>query len=397
MNFNEVKQIDTQFVMPTYGRSEICFEYGKNATLFDKDNKSYIDFSSGIGVNSIGHANQAWVQAVTEQAKKLAHTSNLYYNEPAAKAAQTLAAAATFNGKAPKLFFANSGAEANEGMIKLARKYSFDKYGAGRSTILTLVNSFHGRTITTLSATGQDSFHNYFFPFTDGFKYSEPIMEKVTENLTGDVCAVMLECIQGEGGVFELNKSFVNELVSYCKSKDILILSDEVQTGIGRTGKMFGFEHYAFVPDCFTLAKGLGGGLPIGAVVAYNELGDVLSAGMHGSTFGANPVSCAGVLAVLNIVVNLDFLNEVTKKGDFIKTELLNADLPIKEIRGKGLMLGIEFESIDAKELNKKLLVNKLVTLTAKTALRLLPPLTITENELKTGCHILISTIRNIL
>ena len=289
-----------------------------------------------------------------------------------------------------KLFFCNSGAEANECAIKIARKYSYDKYGKGRATIVSLKNSFHGRTVTTLSATGQDEFHRYFYPFTEGFAYAAPRMDEVEKALDGSVCAVMLEFIQGEGGVIPLEQDFVSQLFEVCRKRDILILADEVQTGVGRTGTFYCFEQYGVRPDVATSAKGLGGGLPIGVCLCSKELSGVLSAGTHGSTFGGNPVVCAGALEVLNRVAEPNFLNEVQTKGMYLRNRLEELDA-VEAVRGRGLMLGAVLKegTLTAKEAAARCLEKGLFVLTAKTALRFLPPLTISYEELDRGATIL--------
>ncbi len=395
MQSQEIKALSQSHVMATYGRFDVCIDHGKGATLYSPEGKEYIDFTSGIGVCSVGYGNEAWAKAVSEQAMKLGHVSNLYYTEPYAKVAQKL----TANTGLSKIFFANSGAEANEGAIKVARKYSFDKYGMGRSTILTLNNSFHGRTVTTLAATGQEHFHNYFFPFTGDFKHCQANIEAVKTALTDTVCAVMFELIQGEGGVFPLDKDFVTELVSLCREKDILVIVDEVQTGIGRTGSLFAFEQYNFQPDVVTVAKGLGGGLPIGGVLCAPTCDTVLSAGLHGSTFGGNPISCAAANMVLDTVNTPDFLSEVKKKGDYIRKKVEAMNIPfVTGIRGLGMMLGIGVDGTQShKALVGKLNDAGLLCLTAgKDTIRLLPPLTITYDELDRGLAIFEATLKSI-
>lgn len=268
------KDLDKKYIMNTYNRYDVELVEGSGCIVKDIQGKSYIDPSSGIGVNSLGFCDKKWSKAVSKQAKKLNHVSNLYYSQPCVTLAKKLCKRTGYDS----VFFANSGAKANEGAIKVARKYSFDKYKEGRSTIVTLVNSFHGRTITILSATGQDVFHNYFYPFTEGFKYVEANnIQLLKEALTKDVCAVMFECIQGEGGVMELSKEYVQELVKICKNKDILVICDEVQTGVGITGYFLASQYYDIKPDITTLAKGLGGSLPIGAFLVKKKLSSTLS------------------------------------------------------------------------------------------------------------------------
>lgn len=284
-----------------------------------------------------------------------------------------------------KIFFANSGAEANEGMIKLARKYSFDKYGEGRNKIITLKQSFHGRTVTTLKATGQDKFHQYFFPFTEGFDYAAANdIEDMKRKIDGTTCAVMMEMIQGEGGVLPLDKEFVQATAEFCKEKDILLLIDEVQTGIGRTGSLFCYEQYGVQPNIISMAKGLGGGVPIGAVMADKKCQDVLGAGTHGTTFGGNPLCCAAANTVLDIVNKPEFLKSVQEKGEYLKKEILAIGSPkVKTVRGMGLMLGIVVDKDERAAMVSQLMEKGVLVLTAGTeAIRLLPPLVITKEEM---------------
>ncbi|NLO49104.1 MAG: acetylornithine/succinylornithine family transaminase [Clostridiales bacterium] len=380
-------------LLPTYDRFSLALESGKGATLKDVEGRKYIDFSSGLGVNAIGYGNDKWVSAITEQAKKLQHTSNLFYTAPGLELAKRLNAATGMAGA----FFSNSGSEANEGVIKLARKYSFDKYGAGRDKIVTLKNSFHGRTIATLEATGQEKFHNYFFPFTGGFNYSDMNMDSIRDNIGNDVCAVLIELIQGEGGVYPLDKSFVKSLREFCSEKDILLLIDEVQTGIGRTGTLFAFQQYGILPDAVSFAKGIAGGLPMGGFLAAAPYRAVLGLGTHASTFGANPVCCSAALAVLDILDDKT-LSDVTAKGEYIKAAVQNIGSPYtKNTRGLGLMLGIQIKDISHLALVKKLISNGLVCLTAGSdTVRFLPPLTISYEELDAGLDIFKNTINNV-
>ena len=379
-------------ILPTYDRFSLALESGKGATLKDVEGRKYIDFSSGLGVNAIGYGNDKWVSAITEQAKKLQHTSNLFYTAPGLNLAKRLNAATGMAGA----FFSNSGAEANEGVIKLARKYSFDKYGAGRNKIVTLKNSFHGRTIATLEATGQEKFHNYFFPFTGGFNYSDLNMDSIRENIKDDVCAVLIELIQGEGGVYPLDKGFVRSLREFCSEKDVLLLIDEVQTGIGRTGTLFAFQQYGILPDAVSFAKGIAGGLPMGGFLAAAPYRAVLGPGTHASTFGANPICCSAALAVLDML-DEKTLSDVNTKGEYIKAAVKKIGSPhIESIRGLGLMLGIQINDISHLALVKKLIGNGLVCLTAGLdTIRFLPPLTISYEELDAGLDIFKNTINN--
>ena len=292
------------------------------------------------------------------------------------------------------MFFANSGAEGNECLIKLARKYSYDKYGKGRGTILTLRNSFHGRTMTTLTATGQDVFHNYFFPFPDGFRYAEATMEGVESVAGHDVCAVLLELVQGEGGVLPMEQEFVHDLAVLCAERDWLLLVDEVQTGIGRTGTLFAFQQYGILPDAVSFAKGIGGGLPLGGVLASEKCRSVLTAGTHGSTFGGNPICCAAGLAVLDIL-NEDLLAKVREKGAYLRCAIEAMGVPcLGKTRGLGLMIGIDvLGERTNKELAAQLIQNGLLVLTAGSGLRLLPPLVITKEEMDQGLDIMRQTL----
>lgn len=377
------KELDNQYVAHAYGRFDVALTKGQGSTLYDENGKKYIDFGSGIGVTAFGINDPVWTKAVEEQLHRVQHTSNLYYTAPCAKLAQLLCEKSGMK----KVFFGNSGAEANEGAIKFARKYSFDKYGAGRSTIITLVNSFHGRTITTLAATGQDSFHTVFDPFTPGFKYCPANdIEALQAAATDDVCAVLFECVQGEGGVNNLSPTFVSAIAKLAKEKDILIAVDEVQTGNGRTGTYFAYQQYGITPDIVTTAKGLGGGLPIGAVLFGEKLQNTMTPGSHGSTFGGNPVVAAGACSIVERIDD-DFLSEVQRKSEKIRTALAKVK-GVKSISGMGLMLGIETDK-PAGEVAKACLANGLLILTAKTKLRLLPALNISDAELDEGLEIL--------
>lgn len=374
-----------EHIMPSYGRYDLVLSEGTGRSCTDEDGKSYIDFGSGIGTNSLGFCDESWVKAICEQAAKLQHTSNYYYTKVQADFAGKLCEATGYD----KIFFGNSGAEANECAIKLARKYSFDKYGKDRHNIITLKNSFHGRTLCTLSATGQDSFHNYFFPFVEGFVNVEvDNILQLREKLDDSVCAVMFEFVQGEGGVIPLDKDFVGEIFELCAKRDILTIADEVQTGVGRTGKFLAAEHYGVHADVTTLAKGLAGGVPIGVCLADEKCSNVLAKGTHGSTFGGNPISCAGGLAVLDRVAGEGFLAEVAKKGDYLRKKLLEID-EITAVSGLGLMLGAELASKTASEVVKSALDSGLLILTAKEKLRFLPPLTITYEEIDAGIDLL--------
>lgn len=385
----DIVKLDGEYIAHTYACREVVLVKGKGCYAMDENGRTYLDLTSGIGVNSLGYCDAKWAQAVCEQVQMLQHTSNLYSTAPAALLAKELC---TRTGQ-HKVFFANSGAEANEGAMKTARKYSFTKYGAGRAKILSLTNSFHGRTFGALSATGQEVFHQYFNPFLpDVASVKAGDFEALEAAATPDVCAVMLELIQGEGGVVALDKEYVQKIAALCAKKDILLIVDEVQTGVGRTGKFLCCEHYNLHPDIVTLAKGLGGGLPIGAFLLGGSCADVLQPGDHGSTFGGNPIACTGAFAV---VKRLDtaFLESVTQKGNALRDALL--ELPqIAHVSGLGLMRGAALVApYDAKLTVKALQKAGVLLLTAKDKLRFLPPLTISLSEIKEGVKALKSTL----
>ncbi|WP_314879532.1 aspartate aminotransferase family protein [Haemophilus parahaemolyticus] len=383
---NEIKQLDSDYIAQTYGRFNLALSHGKGCQVWDFEGNEYLDFTSGIGVNSLGWADEDWLKAVVHQASSLAHTSNLFFTEPSSRLAKKLSEASGLK----RVFFANSGAEANEGAIKTARKYSHDKYGKDRATVLTLVNSFHGRTISTLSATGQEVFHQHFFPFTKGFDHTPANELRVLETRLGqkDVCAIILEVVQGEGGVCSLDHEYLQGVQALCHQYDVLLIIDEVQTGIGRTGTMFAYQQFGLTPDIITLAKGLGGGLPIGAFVLGEKVQDTLGKSDHGSTFGANPVSCAGANAVLAKIDDA-FLDEVKRKGEKLQKAL--AALPkVKSVSGLGLMIGVEFEEgTKAADIVAKCIEKGVLFLTAKTKLRLLPPLIINDEQIEEGIAVL--------
>jgi acetylornithine/N-succinyldiaminopimelate aminotransferase len=391
MTTHDIKQLDANHVMQTYGRFDLAVDHGVGATLYSPEGTSYIDFTSGIGVNSIGYGTRAWADAIYSQALKLGHISNLYYTEPYA----ALAAELTRRSGMKNVFFANAGGEANEGLIKLARKYSHDKYGYGRSTILTLVQSFHGRTVTTLAATGQEQFHKHFFPFTEGFRHIPANDIAALENaITSDVCAVMVELIQGEGGVLPLQPEYVKAVRRLCDTRDVLFLADEVQTGIGRTGKLFAYQVYGVQPDAATFAKGVAGGLPMGGVLASEKCANVLQAGDHATTFGGNPIAAAAAVEVLRQLSD-ETLQRVAVKGEHIKDTIRSWGLPcVAEIRGLGLMIGVSMLGVSPKDVANRCIDKGLLILTAGAdALRFLPPLTISDAELETGLNILKSVL----
>lgn len=383
-----------EHIMPTYGRFDVVMEKGEHETAVDENGKEYIDFGSGIGTNSLGFCDKEWADAVCAQVRSIQHTSNYYYTKTQADLAEKLCSLTGYS----KIFFGNSGAEANECAIKLARKYSFDKYGkdAERFKIITLVNSFHGRTLCTLSATGQEVFHNYFFPFVDGFvNVTANDIDDLRAKIDDKVCAVMFECVQGEGGVNPLDKVFVDEIFKICAEKDILTICDEVQTGMGRTGTVLASQQYGVKPDVTTLAKGIAGGIPMGACLASEKCADVLNKGTHGSTFGGNPIACAGANVVCDRLATDGFLDEVKKKGEYFREKLTAMD-GVEGVDGMGMMLGIRFTDKEKKaaDVCKACLDNGLLVLTAKEKLRLLPPLTITYEEIDRGLAILAELLK---
>ena len=376
-------ELDSRYVANTYRRFPVEIVSGKGAVAYDADGKKYIDMGSGIATNTFGYADSEWVAAVTEQLNLYSHTSNLYYTSPCVKLAELLCSRTGMC----RVFFGNSGAEANEGAIKAARKYSFDKYGEGRNKIVTLVNSFHGRTITTLAATGQDVFHTTFMPFTEGFCHVPANdTDAMLAAMSDDVCAVMLELVQGEGGVNALDKGYVSAVARACEEKDILLIIDEVQTGNGRTGTLYAFEQFGIKPDIISTAKGLGGGLPIGAVILGEKVKDTLSAGSHGSTFGGNPACAAGAL---NVISRLDekFLADVRAKSEYIFTRLASIK-GVQSVSGLGLMIGIKADK-PTPEIIAEGIKRGVLFLSAKDKLRLLPPLNITYEEIDEALAVL--------
>ena len=380
---------NNEFIANTYARFPVNLVRGKGSLVYDENSKEYIDLGTGIGVNAFGFSDDEWKNAVIEQIDKLQHTSNLYYSEPSTKLAELLCKKTGLK----KVFFSNSGAEANECAIKIARKYATLKYGDySHNTIITLKNSFHGRTIATLSATGQNVFHTDFGPFVDKFVYAHPndvedLRNKVNEN---QCCAIMFEVVQGEGGVCPLTNEFIEEIKKLSKENDLLIVIDEVQTGNGRTGELYGYMNFDIEPDIVSTAKGLGGGLPIGATLLGEKVKDVLTPGSHGTTYGANPVCCAGAYSIIS---RLDdkFLSEVKRKTQIIYDELSDCK-NIKSITGLGLMIGIEIDK-DTKEVINKCLQKGVLVLSAKTKIRLLPPLNIPDDILKKAISIIKETI----
>jgi acetylornithine/N-succinyldiaminopimelate aminotransferase len=391
MTSQEIKNLTNQYVMNTYGRFDVAIDHGKGAKVYSPEGREYIDFTSGIGVCDLGYGNELWAEAISAQAKKLGHTSNLFYTEPCARLAEKLCKRTGMSN----VFFANGGGEANEGMIKLARKYSFDKYGMGRSTIISLKNSFHGRTMATLTATGQDQFHNYFFPFVEGFQFAEAnSLDSLKEAAGDDTCAVIMELVQGEGGVLPLDKDYVRSVAELCADKDWLLLVDEVQTGVGRTGSLFAFQQYGILPDVCSFAKGIAGGLPMSGIMANEKCRNVLTPGTHATTFGANPVCGAAGLVVQEILSD-EFLEDVEEKGAYLRSQIEALGLPcFGKTRGLGLMIGIEMAGgYKNGEVANKLVEEGLLVLTAGPGMRLLPPLVITKEEMDAGVAIMKKTL----
>lgn len=391
MNGNEIKALDKRRIANTYARHDMAAASGKGARCWDVDGKEYIDFTAGIGVNSLGYCDEGWIRAVTEQLSRLQHCSNLYYTEPQVKVADML----TSRTGMQKVYFANSGAEANEAAIKAARKYGYTRKGivndpglAGSACkIIVLDQSFHGRTMGAMTATGQPKYHENFGPLPEGFVYCEANnIEQLNEMADESTCAIMMELVQGEGGVRELDGNFVKAAADICEKKDILLIIDEVQTGIGRTGKLFAYEYFGIRPDMVTFAKGIGGGLPMGGVLFGEKACDVLQPGNHGTTYGGNPVACAGAVEVLTRM-DEKFLEEVREKSAYLKAKLL--EIPgVSDVSGLGLMLGVSLDPKPAADFVKDALAKGLMTLTAKEKVRLLPPLTITYEELDEGIRI---------
>ncbi|MEE1330695.1 MAG: aspartate aminotransferase family protein [Acutalibacteraceae bacterium] len=379
-----VKEKDSKYIANTYARFPIVIESGKGSVLTDENGKEYIDLATGIAVNTFGAADSEWVNAVTKQLNKIQHTSNLYYTAPDTDLAKILCKRTGFK----KVFFSNSGAEANECAIKAARKYAKENKGADYYTVVTLKNSFHGRTVTTLAATGQDVFHKDFLPLTGGFCYVEANNTEDLENAvkTHKIAAIMLECVQGEGGVMPLCKEFVKAAAEIAKKEDILLIIDEVQTGNGRTGKLYSYMNYGIMPDIITTAKGLGGGLPIGATMLGEKVQNIFTPGTHGSTFGGNPAACAGALSIINRI-DEDLLNGVNKKSEYIFSALKGAN-GIKSVSGMGLMIGIETEK-DAGDIINECIKNGVLVIKAKSKVRLLPALNIPDDLLEKAIEIL--------
>ena len=382
-----IKQLDRDYIMPTYGRFDLCITSGKGSTLFDENGKKYIDFGTGIAVNTFGACDEEWKNAVIEQIGKIQHTSNLYYSEPCAKLAEILCKRTGMK----KVFFGNSGAEANECAIKGARKFGTDK-NSNKNVIITLKDSFHGRTVTTLSATGQDVFHKNFTPFTEGFVHVKANdVDELKAAINENVCAIMIEIVQGEGGVNTLSKEYLEEIEKITTENDILLVVDEVQTGNGRTGKLYGYMNFGLTPDIVSTAKGLAGGLPMGATMFGERVENILPAGTHGSTFGGNPVCANAAISVINRI-DEKLLSEVSKKSEYIISRLEKME-NVKSVSGLGFMLGVDIEG-DSKAVVNKCIEKGLLVLTAKTKIRLLPALNISYEEIDAGLDILESVLK---
>ena len=379
-----ITELDKKYVAGTYARFPVEIVSGKGSTLTDTAGKQYIDMGSGIGVSAMGFGDEAWIAAVTEQLGKVQHTSNLYYTEPCARLAQMLCERTGMK----KVFFSNSGAEANECAIKAARKYAAEKKGADHYTIISLENSFHGRTLTTLSATGQEHYHELFQPLTPGFVSTPANDLEAMKSLCAKVkpAGIIMECIQGEGGVLPLEADFVKGVAELCEKEDIILIIDEVQTGNGRTGELYAYMHFGIKPDVVSTAKGLGGGLPLGATMLGEKVENILGFGDHGSTFGGNPVSCSGAISVLG---RLDeaFLADVKAKSDYI-FDTLSDTKGVESISGKGLMVGIK-TTAPVGEVLSKCIEKGVLCLSAKDKLRLLPALNISWDELKKAVEVI--------
>ena len=385
----DTMNLDRSYIAGTYNRFPVEIVSGKGCIVTDADGKEYIDLTSGIGVTCFGVADEKWQQAVIAQLGKVQHTSNLYYTEPCAELAKLLCAKTGMK----KVFFANSGAEANECAIKTARKWGCENKGEEYSTIVTLVNSFHGRTITTLAATGQEHYHEDFGPLTPGFVYAEANDLESVKKLVADnkVCAVMFECVQGEGGVIPLTAQFVQGLAELAEKENFLLIADEVQTGNGRTGELYAYMNFGIKPDIVSTAKGLGGGLPLGACLMGEKTGNVLKFGDHGSTFGGNPVCCAGALSIISRIDGA-LLSQVKQKSKYIVDELSGAD-GVEGVSGMGLMLGIKTKK-PVKDVLNECMANGVLCLTAKDKLRLLPALNIPMDVLVRAVDIIKAACR---
>ncbi len=391
MPTEELKDFAAKYLMQTYARQPISIVRGRGAKVYDMEGREYIDFVGGIAVNILGHGHPDLVQAIQRQAAQLIHVSNLYYTEPQVRLAQML----VDHSCADRVFFCNSGAEANEAAIKLARRYGYEKHGANRFEIITMKNSFHGRTLATLTATGQEKVQKGFEPLVPGFVYAPFNDLAAIESLVTDkTTAIMLEPIQGEGGVHVADQAYLKNLRELCTQKDILLIFDEVQTGMGRTGTLFAYEQLGVEPDIMTLAKGLGGGMPIGACLAKDAVAAVFTAGTHASTFGGNPLACAAGLAVCRILIEGRVLEQARRMGDYLSKGLADfkdRHRAVRDVRGLGLLQGLEVE-IDAKAVVADCLTRGvLVNATSERVLRFVPPLIITQTEIDRVLEILSS------
>lgn len=389
MNNIDLKKIDKEYIAGTYKRNDLVITKGKGSRCMGDDGREYIDFTSGIGVNSLGFCDDSWVEAITMQAKTLQHTSNLFYTQPQIFLGEQL----VIRSGMKKVFFCNSGAEANESAMKTARKYGNSISDNKRNKIITLYRSFHGRTMAAITATGQDNYHTSFFPFMEGFDYCHAgDLESLSKLADESVCAVMIELIQGEGGVIPLEQGYVDGVAKLCKERDILLIVDEVQTGIGRTGTLFASEQYGLKPDLLTFAKGIGGGLPIGGVIFGEKTADVLAPGDHGTTYGGNPIACAGALAVLKKITP-HFLNSVKEKGEYMRGRLSGMS-QVESVVGMGLMIGLKLKEMTPGEAVDRCRKRGLLVLTAGEKVRLLPPLNISSHDINEGLHIMENVLR---
>lgn len=384
-----IQETDKKYIASTYNRFPVTIVSGKGSIAVDENGKKYIDMGSGIGVTSFGYCDEVWQKAITDQINLVQHTSNLYYTEPCVKLAEML----TEKTGMSKVFFSNSGAEANECAIKVARKYAAEKRGKDCYNIVTLLNGFHGRTLTTLAATGQEHYHELFQPLTAGFKHVHAgdvaELKKVADPKT--TAAIMIECVQGEGGVNVLSEEYVHAIEKHCKENDIVLIIDEVQTGNGRTGKFYSYMNYGIQPDVVSTAKGLAGGLPMGATILGPKVKDVLSFGDHGSTFGGNPVVAAAAVSIVKRIDN-ELMDGVTQKGNLIK-DFFKGDSNVEQISGMGLMVGIKPANKPAADVVKQCMENGVLCLTAKDKVRLLPPLNISVDTLKQALNIIKSSL----
>ncbi len=383
MNINEIAQIDEKYYMNTFGkRTPVAFESGKGMELKSTEGEVYTDFMAGIAVNALGHSHPKFTKALCEQVNKLIHTSSLYYIENQALLAKTIAE----NSVADRVFFANSGAEANEGAIKLAKIYNYKKGKPEKNEVITLVNSFHGRTLTTVAATGQEKYQKPYKPLTPGFSHVEiNDFEALSKAVSDKTCAIMLELVQGESGVHPVDREYIKKVRALCDEKEIILIADEVQTGMGRTGKLFAYENFGIEPDIFTLAKALGGGVPIGAVCAKEKIAEGFNPGDHGTTFGGNPLSTKAGLAVFEIFKEENLVENSEKMGAYFKDKINNLKNKdkIAEVRGLGLMIGVEFKEEIAKKVQNEMFNKKyLVGAVGTTVLRLVPPLIIKKEDI---------------